>query len=209
MKFLKNKYTKLIWFLFLGLFLYGLWYIISGQSSIPPHYHANFAVFIEWKKFDFSADKYMEDVAACKAWAEIFPRDRVHLHENNGDTIHIHHWGVTWGHFFANNGITFSSSHISFEDWEKVLYNNETNVMKFVLNGKEVENPFNRYMLSWDKLLVSYWEEDINSAIKILYPQIVSNAADYNEKYDPWSCWWTNENSTLYLLKNLLHLWHH
>ncbi len=205
----KNKYVKAVAFLVLGLFLFGLGYVISGQNSIPPHYHTNFAVFIGWEKFEFTADEYSEDVAACNAGWEIFPRDRAHLHENNGDTIHVHHWGVTWGHFFANNGITFSNSHISFKQWKKLLANDEKNTIKFILNWKEVTDPYNRYMMSEDKLLVSYWPENIEDALTKLYPQIVSNAGEYNSKYDPGSCGWTNENWTLYLIRKMLHLGHH
>lgn len=206
---LKNKYFKIIGLIVLGFILFSTWYVISGQNYIPPHYHTNFALFIEWEKFEFTADEYSEDVAACSAWEEIYPKDRVHLHENNGDTIHIHHWWVTWGHFFANNGITFSNSHISFEDWKEFLYNTEEKTMKFILNGEEVSNPFNRYMISEDRLLISYWKDPVDVIIRDLYPQVISDAGEYNRKYDPGSCSWTNENSTLYLLRKMLHLWHH
>jgi len=49
----------------------------------------------------------MEDIVGCSITGKISARDRVHLHENNGDTIHVHHDGVTWGHFFSNNNIAF------------------------------------------------------------------------------------------------------
>ncbi len=179
------------------------------MNSIPPHFHTNFALFIWGEKFEFTADEYSEDVAACSIGSEVFPKNRVHLHENNGDTIHVHHDGVTWGHFFANNGITFSNTHISFKNWKRVLFNDEKNSMKFILNGKIIDDPYNRYMMSEDKLLVSYWPEEASEALSDLYSQVVSNAWEYNNKYDPGSCWWTNENSTLYLLRKMLHLSHH
>lgn len=206
---MKNIYIKIIIILFLWLILFTLWYVMSWKNWIPPHYHTNFALFIGGERFSFTADEYSEDVAACNAWWEIFPRDRVHLHENNWDTIHVHDWGVTWGHFFANNGITFSNSHISFKNGKKVLYNTEENSIKFVLNGKIVDDPFNRYMISEDKLLISYGSEKPTVAVSNLFPKVISNAHEYNDKYDPGSCWWTNENWTLYLIKKMLHFWHH
>jgi len=47
-------------------------------------------MYIDGEGVDFSDDKYMEDVAGCSLSGEKMPKDRVHLHENNGDTIHIH-----------------------------------------------------------------------------------------------------------------------
>lgn len=64
-------------------------------------------MYIGGEKIDFSADKYMEDIAGCSITGNLSAKDRAHLHENNGETIHIHHDGVTWGHFFANIGFTF------------------------------------------------------------------------------------------------------
>lgn len=201
----KHEYIKKAFLILLFSIVFTIGYIVSGTNYIPPHYHTNFAVFIEWEKFDFTDDKYSEDVASCSAWDEIFPKDRTHLHENNGDTIHVHHGGVTWGHFFANNGITFSNTHISFDSWQRILTSDETNTLTFVLNGEVVSDPFNRYMLSEDKLLVSYWTQSADEAIAELYPQIVSNAWEYNEKYDPGSCAGTDENVIWHLFKKMFH----
>jgi len=48
-------------------------------------------MYIEGERVDFSDDKYMEDIAACGIGGVIYPSHRAHLHENNGETIHIHH----------------------------------------------------------------------------------------------------------------------
>jgi len=85
---------------FLGGYVYG------GLQFLPPHYHANFALYIDGKKFDFSGDQYMEDVSKCSLGNTVYPKDRAHLHENNGNTIHVHAAGVSWEQFFSNVGFT-------------------------------------------------------------------------------------------------------
>ena len=47
-------------------------------------------MYVNGERVDFSPDKYMEDVEGCSLTGRMNPEDRVHLHENNGDTIHIH-----------------------------------------------------------------------------------------------------------------------
>ena len=69
---------------FLGFFA---GYVIYTEKV---HYHANFAVAIDGVKYDFSPDKYMEEIAGCYKTEVDRPQDRVHLHEKNGNTIHVH-----------------------------------------------------------------------------------------------------------------------
>jgi len=47
-------------------------------------------MYVNSERIDFSQDKYMEDVAGCSLTGQMSPESRAHLHENNGDTIHIH-----------------------------------------------------------------------------------------------------------------------
>lgn len=182
-------------------------YIHSWSQHIPPHFHANFAVFINGEKVDFTADEYMEDVAGCSLTNTVYPKDRAHLHENNGDTIHIHNEGVAWGHFFANNNIYFSDDFLKMDDG-KMYENIEDTWMRFILNGEVIDNPYNRLIESEDKLLVSYWTHLSDLFIDEMYSQVSSNAWEYNSKYDPGSCGGTNENGIKVLLREFIHSFH-
>lgn len=72
------------------------------------HYHANIAIFINDKKVDLNASKYMEETTQCAIDpSKQRPEDRTHFHENNGDLVHVHAAGVTWGHLMANIGWNF------------------------------------------------------------------------------------------------------
>ena len=46
------------------------------------HYHANFAIFLDGKQWDFGKDIYMEETSRCNITMDVKPQDRIHLHEN-------------------------------------------------------------------------------------------------------------------------------
>jgi len=61
-----KKYKKCICYASLIVLLsisFLIGYIYSGFKFIPPHFHANFAMYIGEQRVDFSLDKYQEDVA--------------------------------------------------------------------------------------------------------------------------------------------------
>jgi hypothetical protein len=163
-------------------------------------------MYVNGERIDFSGDEYMEDVAGCSITWEITPKDRAHLHENNQDTIHIHSDWVSWGHFFANNNFTFWENYLALDTWE-IHQNNETNTVSYILNGKIKKNPFNKAIWSKDKLLVSYGRETLEELMEI-YKSVSDNAWEYNSKYDPGSCWGTNQNWILVILKEFVHSFH-
>jgi len=176
------------------------------MEHVPPHFHANFAVYVDGERVDFSGDQYMEDVAGCSITGEIMPKDRAHLHENNADTIHIHAAGVSWGHFFANNDITFWDNYLALDTGE--LYTNtEGKTMSYVLNGKVRSSTYNKLINSEDRLLVAYGDESEQELLE-LYNTVSDNAWEFNHKYDPGSCGGTNENGLLVILREFVHSFH-
>jgi len=179
-------------------------YIYSGLKFVPPHFHANFAMYVDGERIDFSLDRYMEDVAGCSLTGLMYPKDRAHLHENNPDTIHIHHEWVSWGHFFTNIGIIFDSQFLSGGNGQ-VFEETEDKEITYILNGEKVKNPFNTLITSKDRLLVSYGSES-REEIDKQYESVSTNAGEFNSKYDPGSCGGTNESAIISLVSDLL--WH-
>lgn len=151
------------------------------------HYHTNFALFINEQRIDFSKPNYSEDVADCAVEGQILPRQRVHLHENNPDVVHVHHDGATWGHFLANLGFALGPN--SLEDDQGNLYQNSTDKkLSFILNGKVTTNPYNTVIGNEDRLLISYGAENTATLIADQFSQVASNAPEYNAKHDPSGC---------------------
>lgn len=54
-------------------------YIVTPRPFIV-HHHANFATYIDGKKWDFSSYVYMEEVSRCNVTQGVTPEDRIHLH---------------------------------------------------------------------------------------------------------------------------------
>lgn len=199
----------LIWLL--GFLIYLGWYVHAGSKFIPPHFHANFAVYVDGERIDFTDEKFSEDIAWCSISGKQEPKDRVHLHERNQETIHIHASWVSWWHFFSNNDIIFSGDNINisedFKDQSGVFTQTETKKMSFLLNWKSVKNPFNRLINSEDKLLINYGSQS-DEEIQELYTTVSSNAGEYNAKYDPGGCGGTNDNGVVVILTEWLHSLH-
>jgi len=187
----------------LAVFIAG--YLYAGIKFIPPHFHANFAMYIDGERVDFSGDEFMEDIAACGLSDLMFPAHRVHLHQNNADTIHVHAQGVSWGHFFANNRVVFNDTLLSLQDGEQLLLAGEDKKISFLINWEKTTNPYNDLIRSEDSLVIVFGDD---TNISELF--VSDNAWEYNSKYDPGSCGWTNQGGISALFWDLLHgfMWH-
>lgn len=176
-------------------------YLYANLKFAPPHFHANFALYIEWERIDFSGDNFMEDVAGCGLGDMMFPKDRVHLHENNPDTIHIHAQWVSWGHFFANNDILFSDSFIALPDG-RILTPDENNSISFLLNWEIINDVYNDLIKSEDALVIAYGRDDIKELF------VSDNAGEYNNTYDPGSCSGNGSWNIFTKIMWAFHMWH-
>lgn len=202
-----KKVISILLLLILAAGVFLVWYIYSASEHVPPHFHANFSMYVNGERIDFSDTEYSEDIAGCSITGDIMPKDRVHLHENNPDTIHVHAAGVSWGHFFANNNIGFWEEYLTL-DTGIIYQNNDDTQMQYVINGKIKKNPFNSLIWSKDRLLINYWNLSEEELLK-LYETVSDNAWEYNEKYDPGSCGGTNENGILVILREFVQSFHH
>lgn len=153
----------------------------------PPHYHANFAIFVDGARVDLSGDRYMEEVSACVAGAEVQPRGRAHLHSNDMDVAHVHHDGVTWGHLLANLRFGLGESYLAM-DGGPLLTEREGKTLKFILNERPQFAVHGELIRSGDRLLISYGAESEQEVIQTQYPEVASNAEEFNHKQDPVSC---------------------
>jgi hypothetical protein len=66
------------------------------KEPYKVHHHANMLVMIDGKSWDFSRDIYMEEVSRCNVTLDVRSEDRIHLHENMGDLVHVHMAASTW-----------------------------------------------------------------------------------------------------------------
>lgn len=160
---------------------------------VPPpeavHHHANFAVFIDGERLDLSGDRYMQDVASCSSDPNgVLPEDRVHLHNNDMDVVHVHHAGATWGHLMANLGFGLGDGYLFTADGRRYFAGEEGRNITFIINGFQVPSVQNREIRSEDRLVVVVGPETPETVMSEYFPRVASSAAEFNETSDPAGC---------------------
>jgi hypothetical protein len=179
----KNKSAVLLAGILLGLLLFGglRAAMIKDDST---HYHANFGLFINGQRDKFDSFTFYEEVQSC-ADAGANPRQRVHMHDNVNNIVHVHDENVTWGAFFANLGYGLTDDALQTDDDAFVDGQNDRQ-LHFILNGEDVDSVANRVVGNEDVLLVSYGPKNVD--LDLEYNQIRKDAAEYNSTPDPAAC---------------------
>ncbi|MBI5224315.1 hypothetical protein HY989_00430 [Candidatus Micrarchaeota archaeon] len=137
------------------------------------HYHADFKVFIEGFEINFSNPKYMSaDNSSLSKFT--------HLHDMNGEILHVHAKGVTLGMFFKSLRMEFTSECLLLDGGKKYCPDGEKN-LKLYVNG--VYNPLmHEYMpQDLDRILITYGNEP-ESSLKSQMESVKNNACIYSEK---------------------------
>jgi protein-disulfide isomerase len=115
------------------------------------HIHANFKVYVDGKPVDFSLAKYQSTTANPL-------NPFVHLHDGNGDIIHVHKQGVTLGDFFKSLGMSLTSTCFSPSIGQQYCANGDATLSMFV-NGKP-NTQFDAYVpQDLDRILLSFGSE--------------------------------------------------
>lgn len=184
--------------------LWGLLVLLfDGQDEI--HYHANIAVFINGKKVNFDDAKYMEEeTSKCSIDpTKQQPIDRVHFHENDGNLVHVHSAGVAWGHLMSNIRWSFWQDYL-IDDTGNMYINSASGSMHFILNGKSIDNPFNRAISSEDRLLIDYGPLTDEVLEKTEFTQVAATAHQANTEDDPSSCYGGVSSNILDIIRNTI-----
>lgn len=167
----------------LGVFwLFAIRFVTVQKKEV--HYHANFAIFIDNERLPLDTFTYYEEVLACFDGEGSTPQTRVHMHEKVNHIVHVHDNAVTWGHFFANLGMTNGDT--VFRNGQNIYSEQNGYDVRFLLNGEEVKATANRVIQNEDVLLVSISQN--KDDLQKQYDQIMKDAGDYNDRLDPSSC---------------------
>lgn len=76
------------------------------HDSDEVHYHAAFHIYLDGELQDFSSDEFMQG-GACSVDPNYepdltLPVNRIHLHDNIGEVVHVHAEEVTWREIFLS-----------------------------------------------------------------------------------------------------------
>lgn len=162
-------------------------YRMARVQSQSIHYHANFALYIDGQRDDFKSFTFYEEVQACVSDGAQNPKARVHMHNQDPDTLHIHSGGVTWGHFFANIGYGLSNKSVETDAGVFAEQKNNSKQLRFILNGEEVDTAANRLIESEDRLLIDF-SDTKDEVLRKRFDEVARDAGEFNGKHDPGGC---------------------
>ncbi len=152
--------------IFMGLFFTALFFgfvtISSAGTAVNPdpnHTHADFAVFIEGDRIDFSQEKYMSTDTDPK-------HPYTHVHDGNGNVMHRHKPGVTVGEFFASLNITLTPDCFTLDTGEQYCNDGEKRWTMFV-NGEETPIDPAFAFQDIDQILLTYGSSDDEAAAQL------------------------------------------
>lgn len=119
----------------------------SVKDGEKIHEHADIKVFINRKQFDLGLDKY-------QSTDEVQLHPDIHLHDGNGEMVHLHWSGITISDFFASLGMDLNSSQLSLDTGE--VYVTGGNGVLTIWADEQVVDPVTYLVEDLDRLLVSY-----------------------------------------------------
>jgi hypothetical protein len=186
--------ARMRWFaLFVGMLLGALIVLGIRFGTYSPehvHYHANFAVFINGQREEFKAPKYYQEVAICSASHDITsPQQRVHMHDEENDVVHVHDHVVTWGNFFQSIGWNIGPDYLIKDDGTKYVESG-ADKLNITIDGKDytdLGSITNMVIVDKSKVLVSFGDIDAPT-LQQEYQAIPSTAAKHDADKDPSSC---------------------
>ncbi|MEK9131895.1 MAG: hypothetical protein AAB447_03220 [Patescibacteria group bacterium] len=141
------------------------------------HIHADFAVFIDGTKMDFAHDGYMTSTDIC---ATDYNSKHTHLHDENGEVIHIHQEGQTVSDFFTSIGFALTDESLVSET-DVTYTNNTSKKWQFFVNGVATSSLQGYVFNDLDKILLSYGNAKTQYIEKEL-GEVSHNACIYSEK---------------------------
>lgn len=145
----------------------------TGAEVKEFHAHANFAVVVNGKAFDFSSDQF-------QSTEQKELNTTVHLHNKRGTLLHVHKENSTWQEFFQSLGMDLTKD--CFIESKTTKYcSNDSQKLSLVLNGTKLTEWENMPVRDLDRLLIAYGT-DSGQQLQDLYSKIVpDDACIYSE----------------------------
>ena len=198
----------IVWGIIAGLTLAGLVavrFVWPPPLSDQPHYHADFAIYINGVQLDFDNPAYYEEISACSQSYRDSPAGRAHLHAPDPGVVHVHDYAVTWVHFLDNLGLTFADNYLA--TTANAYVPDENRQLRFILNGQPVSYPSSKVIGNEDILLIDYGSDPIDQ-VEARYQQIQPGAPMANQINDPSGCFGVDElPSTVERLWRAIQVW--
>lgn len=119
--------------------------IVLSQTVFKPqpiHIHAGYQVYKDEKLQNFSDFKYMHEMPCTVNGKPIEgakvdeQQEKAHLHDQNGDVVHVHRKGATWRDLFMNIKYPINESAVAY------------------INGQKIENFLDREIIPYESVVI-------------------------------------------------------
>ncbi len=125
------------------------------------HEHADFKVYINGIPLNFSQEKYQSplppngsDDSDCTNGTRL-----AHLHDGNGNVVHKHATGATWGYFFSTLNIALTDTCITIDNGSSYC-NSGQEKWRYFVNGNEVSGIKDTEIQDLSRVLFTYGAGD-------------------------------------------------
>lgn len=139
----------------------------TAQNPDPNHTHADFAVYVDGERFDFSADELMSG-ASTDAEHDDAHHQYLHLHDGIGHVIHRHKPGLTLKEFFDSIQVGMEGNcYVSFAPLADGQICDDTPFRLFV-NGEELPFTLDYAFSDLDQVLLTTaaTDEEVQQQLK-------------------------------------------
>ncbi len=137
------------------------------ETLFPPaknefHIHADIAIYLNGQKVNLAQEKYMSD-------ANHALNPFTHLHDMDGNVVHVHARNVSMGMFLESIGMKLEKECFTMDTGEKYCSNDANKLYvwingapeKIFVNGAIIENPADYVMQDLDQILITYGNETL------------------------------------------------
>lgn len=156
------------------------------SSREPTHMHADWALYIDGQRQDFSAATFIAEKGNEERSAD------VHIHEPYTDVVHVHTTKTTWDEFLRTIGFVLvdpSSLPGMTADQTTLKLPNGTTLraqngksFKFYVNNVRVDGVSNTLIGDLDRVLISYGSETDQQVEAQQLPQVKNDACILSER---------------------------
>jgi len=124
---------------------------IADPFDSKYHVHADFHIIVNDTLVELSGD-------AFQTTSQQELHEFAHLHDNNGDVMHIHDTGVTFAEFLGSLGIELTDTCVTLDNQ---FCSNDSEQLVLFINGESYPDPITQYVpVDNDRLLLYYGSPD-------------------------------------------------
>lgn len=147
--------------------------LTQDTTAEKVHLHADMRIIVEGNAIDLSQDRYQKDADGKEL------NEGIHLHDGNGEVVHVHKAAMTVGDFLGSLSMALDKDCFTVDATTKCATG--ANKVRFYLNGAE-NAEYGAYVVKdLDRILITYGSEN-DTALKTQVSSVTDKACIYSLK---------------------------